>query len=75
MFSFFPGTGCSTAFIRVFAALRLASDLKTITSEAVRQGISTSVDTGRDLVECLKEAADKELEKLPTDFYLDATKK
>lgn len=64
------GEGTSTSLIRIFAAMGWATDLRTVTSEAVRKGLATAVDTGRDVVECLKEASEAELLNLPSDHYL-----
>ena len=47
-----------------------ATDLRTVTSEAVRKGLATAVDTGRDVVECLKETSEEEMKKLPEDHFL-----
>jgi stearoyl-CoA desaturase (delta-9 desaturase) len=46
------------------------TDLKTITSEAVRKGLAMAVDTGREVVECLKEASEEEMKNLPADHFL-----
>jgi stearoyl-CoA desaturase (delta-9 desaturase) len=47
-----------------------ASELKTVTSEAVRKGLAMAVDTGREIVDCIKDANDEELMKLPADHFL-----
>lgn len=70
----FAGSGCSTALIRVFAALGLATDLRTMTSDACKVGLSRSVDSGRTLVECLTEAGNESQDKLPKDHYLNKQK-
>lgn len=72
--SYFIGSGCTTALIRVFAALGLATDLKTMTSEACKIGLSRSVDTGRSLVDCLTDAGHETMEKLPKNHYLNKDK-
>lgn len=64
------GTGCSTAFIRVFAALGLATDLQTVTSNAVKAGLTKSVETGRPVVECLTETAKEDIARMPHDHFL-----
>lgn len=66
--------GCTTSLIRVFAALGMASQLQTITTEAVRNGLTTAVVSGKSIVDCIKEAAVVEQEKLPEDHYLDNSK-
>lgn len=65
------GKGSSTALIRVFAALGLATELKTVTTEAVKKGLAKAVDTGKPIVECLKEAGDEELLNIPKEHYLN----
>lgn len=69
-FYIISGTGCSTAFIRVFAAMGIASDLQTMTSEAVKTGLIRAVDTNRPVVDCLTEAGREALENIPKDHYL-----
>lgn len=64
------GTGCSTAFIRVFAALGMATDLQTVTSNAVKAGLTKSVETGRPVVECLTETAKEDIARMPHDHFL-----
>lgn len=61
-------------WIRVFAAMGHATDLKTITSEAVRVGLTNAVETDGDVVECIKSAAAVKQEELPNDHYLNASK-
>lgn len=50
------GSGCSTAFIRVFAALGLAYNLQTIEVEGIRSALALSAKTGKPVLECLYEA-------------------
>jgi stearoyl-CoA desaturase (Delta-9 desaturase) len=64
------GEGTSTKLIRIFAAMGWATELKTITSDAVRKGLAMAVDSGKDVVDCLKEASEEEMKKLPDDHYL-----
>lgn len=48
--------GCSTAILRVLAALRLATNLTTITNTGVRAAMGVAAETGRPLVKCLEES-------------------
>jgi stearoyl-CoA desaturase (Delta-9 desaturase) len=64
------GKGTSTALCRVFAALGWISDLKTVTTDAVKKGLAKAVDTGRPVVDCLKQASEDELLTLPKEHYL-----
>lgn len=68
------GDGCSTAFIRVFAALGLASNLQTMTSDAVKTGLIRAVDTNRPVIDCLTEAGREAMENIPDDHYLTKEK-
>ncbi|XP_055324506.1 acyl-CoA Delta-9 desaturase [Sitodiplosis mosellana] len=68
------GSGCTTALIRVFAALGLAENLKTMTSDACKVGLSRSVDTGCPLVDCLTDAGKESMERLPRNHYLNKDK-
>ncbi|XP_067619750.1 acyl-CoA Delta-9 desaturase [Eurosta solidaginis] len=65
------GNDFTTAMIRVFAALDLASDLRTISSVAVRQGLTTAMETGRPIVECIQEQATEEMNEMPKNHYLN----
>lgn len=65
---------CTTMFIRVFAALGWASELQTVTSDAVKAGLTMAVDTDRPVVECIKLAAQEEMQRIPKDHYLDKDK-
>jgi stearoyl-CoA desaturase (Delta-9 desaturase) len=69
-FFLYIGSGCSTTFIRVFAALGIAKNLKTMTTEAVKKGLTLAVDSGRPVVECLKESGKEEMFNLPKEHYL-----
>lgn len=68
------GSGCTTALIRVFAALGLATDLKTMTSEACKLGLTRSVDSGRSLIDCLTDASNETMERLPNNHFLNKDK-
>ncbi|KAL1123055.1 hypothetical protein AAG570_002143 [Ranatra chinensis] len=50
------GQGCSTGFIRVLAAMRLAWGLTTITQAGIRTGLATAATTGKPVIKCLEEA-------------------
>lgn len=71
---FVAGAGCTTALIRVFAALGLANNLKTMTSDACKVGLSRSVDSGFSLVDCLTEAGKESMDRLPKNHYLNKDK-
>lgn len=64
------GTGCTTAFIRVFAAIDLATDLQTVTPEAIKMGLTKAADTGEPIIGCIRDACATEMERLPVDHYL-----
>jgi len=68
------GAGLSTALIRVFAALGVATELKTMTSDAVKIGLTRAVDTGRPVVDCLTEVGMEQIGLLPDDHYLQPHK-
>ncbi|XP_014362557.2 acyl-CoA Delta-9 desaturase [Papilio machaon] len=61
-------SGCSTAFIRVWAALRLAKDLRTIDSTTVHAALAEAIKTKKPLKLCLQEAT--KVQHLPEDHYL-----
>ncbi|XP_054736898.1 acyl-CoA Delta-9 desaturase [Anastrepha obliqua] len=65
------GTDFTTAIIRVFAALDMASDLRTISSVAVRKGLTAAVETGRPIVECIQEQAAEEFNEMPKNHFLN----
>lgn len=68
------GAGFITAMIRVFAALDMATDLHTISSTAVRNGLTEAVDTGRPIVDCINEFARKEELEMPKNHFLNRDK-
>lgn len=70
----FAGDGCSTVIVRVFAALGWATNLRTVTSDVVKQGLMRAVDTGRPVVDCLVEVAKEDSNRLPYDHYLNPNK-
>lgn len=59
----------TTTLIRVFAALELATHLVTISTEAVKKGLNLAVDSGRPIVDCLKEAGLEEMERNPKEHH------
>lgn len=61
------GAGLTTTLIRVFAALEIASGLVTISTNAVKKGLNMAVDTGRSVVECLRQAGLDEMEQNPKE--------
>lgn len=64
------GSGCTTAFIRVCAAMGMASKLQTMTTEAVKKGLTMAVDSGRPIVDCLKQAGAEDMCNLQREHYL-----
>ncbi|XP_068632962.1 acyl-CoA Delta-9 desaturase isoform X2 [Battus philenor] len=61
-------SGCSTAFIRVWAALGLAKDLRTTETSTVQAAITKAAKTKTSLNICLEEA--NKLQHLPELHYL-----
>lgn len=68
------GSGCSTAFIRVYAAAGWASELKTMDSTAVKEALSMAVDTGKPLVECLNKVGLEHAKSIPDSHVLEFEK-
>lgn len=68
------GTDLISKVIRVFAALDLAWDLKTISSKTVRQALTISVKEKRNITECLKELCENGKNDVPEDHYLNPSK-
>jgi stearoyl-CoA desaturase (Delta-9 desaturase) len=54
----------------VFAALGWATDLKTVTTDAIKKGLAKAVDTGKPVVDCLTKASQEELLSIPKEHYL-----
>lgn len=63
------GQDLVSKFIRVCAALDLAWDLKTISSEAVRKALSESCNEKKHITECLLKASDED--NVPKDHFLN----
>ncbi|KAH8359575.1 hypothetical protein KR093_007602 [Drosophila rubida] len=68
------GKDTGTTMIRVFAALNMASDLRTIPSVAVRQGMTVAVETKRPIVECVEEQVALAQKRMPEDHFLNREK-
>ncbi|XP_052902664.1 acyl-CoA Delta-9 desaturase [Anopheles moucheti] len=64
------GAGCTTAFIRICAATGQAAKLQTMTTEAVKRGLTMAVDSGKPIVECLKQAGAEDMCNLTREHYL-----
>ncbi|CAH2108165.1 unnamed protein product [Euphydryas editha] len=64
------GSGCSTAFIRVFAALGLATNLSTLEPRTLQLALAEHVKTKRPLNECFKDTFSKQI--LSEDHFLIA---
>ncbi|KAJ2949875.1 hypothetical protein O0L34_g11194 [Tuta absoluta] len=60
--------GCSTAFIRVWAALGLAWDLRTVEPATIQQAMADAAKTKRALKECIESIVAKQT--LPDEHYL-----
>nr|UEN71135.1 acyl-CoA delta(11) desaturase 5 [Glyphodes pyloalis] len=60
--------GCTTAFIRVWAALGLATDLKTIETASVQKALAEAARSKRPVTKCLDDAVAKQ--ELPRGHYL-----
>ncbi|CAH0581238.1 unnamed protein product [Chrysodeixis includens] len=61
-------SGCSTAFIRVWAALGLATDLRTVETGTVQKALADSAKTKKNLKTCIDTAVSQQ--KLPDEHYL-----
>ncbi|KAM3964162.1 acyl-CoA Delta(11) desaturase-like [Aphomia sociella] len=61
-------SGCSTAFIRVWAALGLATDLKTVETPSVQIALANAAKSKQPVKTCLEQAVTKQI--LPEDHYL-----
>ncbi|XP_049868601.1 acyl-CoA Delta-9 desaturase isoform X2 [Pectinophora gossypiella] len=60
--------GCSTAFIRVWAALGLATDLRTVETPAIQQALADAAKNKRPVKDSIDDAAAKQT--LPAEHYL-----
>lgn len=61
-------SGCSTAFIRVWAALGLATDLRTVETPTVQKALAEAAKTNKPLTMCLYDAVSKQV--LAEEHYL-----
>ncbi|XP_059050059.1 acyl-CoA Delta-9 desaturase [Achroia grisella] len=61
-------SGCSTAFIRVWAALGLATDLKTVETLSIQKALAKVVKTKQPIETCLEQAVEEQ--DLSEDHYL-----
>lgn len=65
------GTDLVSKFIRVCAALELAWDLKTISSDTVRKALANSTNEKKNVTECLLEMTKDKDSTVPEDHYLN----
>lgn len=61
-------SGCSTAFIRVWAALRMATDLRTVETNTIQLALTHAVKGNRSVESSLQEMINKQI--LPEDHFL-----
>ncbi|OWR43606.1 stearoyl-coa desaturase [Danaus plexippus plexippus] len=62
------GSGCSTAFIRMFAVMGLAKDLRTLESATLQKALAEYARTKQPLDVCFKNALNNQV--LPEEHYL-----
>ncbi|XP_026315891.1 acyl-CoA Delta(11) desaturase [Hyposmocoma kahamanoa] len=60
--------GCSTAFIRIWAALGLATDLQTVDTPTIQKALAEAAKTTKPLTQCLNDAVSKQT--LAEEHYL-----
>ncbi|XP_022834125.1 (11Z)-hexadec-11-enoyl-CoA conjugase [Spodoptera litura] len=60
--------GCSTAFIRVWAALGLATKLRTVETASIQKALADAARTKKDLKTCIDAAVNNQ--QLPEEHYL-----
>ncbi|KAJ8730847.1 hypothetical protein PYW08_002260 [Mythimna loreyi] len=61
-------SGCSTAFIRVWAALGLATNLQVVETLTIQKALADAARTNKDLKACINAAVTKQ--SVPEDHYL-----
>lgn len=61
-------SGCSTTFIRVFAALGIATDLRTVETETIQTALANAVKTNRPIQVCVEEIIKEQ--NLAKDHFL-----
>lgn len=66
--------GTGSTIIRVFAALDLAKDLHTVSSVAVRNGLTEAVEKNRPIIECINEQVKLEESLRPFNHFLNRDK-
>lgn len=66
------GTDCTSAFIRVCAALEFATDLRVCDSNTARSALYMSIETEKSVSDCLNEIVKSA--DIPDDHYLRAQK-
>ncbi|KAJ9593732.1 hypothetical protein L9F63_014705 [Diploptera punctata] len=50
------GEGCTSTFIRIWAAMGWATGLRTMDTESIRNALITATDTKKPVIECLRDA-------------------
>jgi stearoyl-CoA desaturase (delta-9 desaturase) len=64
------GTGCTTAFIRVWAAVGWATGLRTMDASSIKDALVTAAETKRPVVECLFDAENYSKQYNETEQFL-----
>lgn len=62
--------GCTTTFIKIWAAIGWAYGLRTIDSWGVRRALENAADTKKPLSECIDALEETVKQRLPEDYYL-----
>lgn len=65
---FVSDCGCSSAFIRVWAALGLATNLHTVEQSTIQKALADAATSKRPLKTCISETAEKQV--LAEDHFL-----
>ncbi|PSN55637.1 hypothetical protein C0J52_04061 [Blattella germanica] len=64
------GEGCTSTFIRIWAAMGWATDLRTIDTDSVRRALVAAVETKKPVVECLNDAENYSKTYNENELYL-----
>lgn len=68
------GKGCTTTFIRVWAAMGWVTDLRTLDVSSMRNALLTAVQTKKPVAECLFEADNYSKQYNEKELYLNLPK-
>jgi stearoyl-CoA desaturase (delta-9 desaturase) len=68
------GKGCTSTFIRIWAAMGWATELRTVDASSIRNALVTSVQTKKPVIDCICDAENYSKKYNETEQFLKPSK-